>query len=715
MRAQKIRENIKLINMTKSLNIKTLVLSAILLAGMLLPFASNAQGTDLFFRIDNDDIYNNRDEADNLFSVTIGGMQNEELPLGSGLLIMVAAGAGYVVARRKRAMKNGTTLLLIFALMLGMTQCKKQVETVATNSVEKVSMTLDAGYGNSRTVFVPGEDSSGFTWSTTDNEYVYIGGSDSGYLGCLTAEPQSSTTSTTEPIVFSGTITKPNDTEILYVFYLGNGSRTITTTDGTITIDFSDQSATGATDKVTNFLIAEHAAKNVHVNGNTITAQADLDVKTAVAYFNLSGFSSDTRGDEIIYLNGTDVYSAATINFTDGSVTGSYKGPINVGTNGEKYVALIASTNAETTLKFDSDSKSGEIAFTNGIESNKFYSAGVSQTSADPLPVAANVVPAEALPGLFSVAPGKMVRFSKGNLQYSRADLNTPWSEGEWSFMEPQYSTVEVEENVGINYGNKTKIGLFGWGCTGDKDTQYGEGQVYFKPNYTKADSAVYYQDDEGKWHVITYTYSDKYGPYGSGLSLSVANHSDWGWCIGGEQSKWRTLSSHEWTWLLGCEDSDSGLPNGTSATPGTTCRRSSTVCGKANARFLRARINVSKAYVTGLIIFPDDYTQPDGIALTTDYINYQTPSDGSWSHYNTLSEENWAAMEAAGAVFLPGASFRMSTNVYVGYNAPANYWSSTSIGTTDARGLNIYGERLLIYSPGRCNGYSVRLVYDAE
>lgn len=711
MRAQKIRENIKLINMTKSLNIKTLVLSAILLAGMLLPFASNAQGTDLFFRIDNDDIYNNRDEADNSFSVTIGGMQNEELPLGSGLLIMVAAGAGYVVARRKRAMKNGTTLLLIFALMLGMTQCKKQVETVATNSVEKVSMTLDAGYGNSRTVFVPGEDSSGFTWSTTDNEYVYIGGSDSGYLGCLTAEPQSSTTSTTEPIVFSGTITKPNDTELLYVFYLGNGSRTITTTDGTITIDFSDQSATGATDKVTNFLIAEHAAKNVHVNGNTITAQADLDVKTAVAYFNLSGFSSDTRGDEIIYLNGTDVYSAATINFTDGSVTGSYKGPINVGTNGEKYVALIASTNAETTLKFDSDSKSGEIAFTNGIESNKFYSAGVSQTSADPLPVVANVVPAEALPGLFSVAPGKMVRFSKGNLQYNKTT-------NEWSFMEPQYMIVEANGNIGEEYSSQSVVSLFGWGCTGDYDQEYHENQYYYMPYNT----VMYVKPDPDDWTTWQLA-RPYYGPTGI-HPLSVTNHSDWGWCMRNNSPFWRTLTAEEFFYMVGFNDYNN-YPN---PVIGEDIRTSSSIYDYRedrlveNARYTKARIEIELDlnYIEGLVIFPDDYIQPDDVHLIciNDITAYQTSS-----LINTLTPDQWDEMSQAGAVFLPAAgqrvydydTYEILTNV-ISVKSYASYWfSEIAINPYSARCFEYTRSNINFKNEDRMMGKSVRLVYDAE
>jgi len=702
--------------MRKLFNVKALAIFVFFMAGLFVSTTMNAQSTDFFFRVDNDDIYNDR-AAD---GITIEGMhyENPTAPLGSGLLFMVAAGAGYAVLRRKRALKNGTTLLIMFALLLGMTQCKKKV----VFPVETGTIYMTATASNcAKTVFVPnmGDGNSGFNWNSTGNEYVVVSGNSTGYLGELLAVAPGGNAATNRT-EFSGTITAPsaNDTK-LFFFYLGNGSHTQSVGTASTIIDFSDQ-ANGTTLSVTDYLIAveELSTDEVEINGSQCHVTIDLRVKTAIAFFKLAGFASASSENETVYLHGADVYSSAEINFKTGEVIGKDKGYINVGTNNADgfYVSLIDSgTTTATTLQFDSNSNNGSIVFSNGIKGRMFYSDQLEQEFI-PLSITATATLSEdVLPGLFSVAQGKMVRFSKGNLQYTRPDLNTPWSECQWSFMEPQYTVEESDEDVGINYCDKTKITLLGWGCTGGKDTQFGANENYFKPNNTKADSAVYYQDEEGKWHVISYPYSDQYGPYGSARSLSVANHSDWGWCMGGEQSPWRTLSSHEWTWLLGCEDSGSGLPNGTTATPGVTCRRSSTVCGKENARFLRAEINLSRSRVSGLIIFPDDYTQPDGITLTATYINYQTPYDGSWGHYDIISEDDWAEMEAAGAVFLPNASFRIGTYIYTGYNAPGNYWSSNSIGNTDARCLNVYGERLLIYSAGRCNGCSVRLVYDGE
>lgn len=86
--------------MKRQKTLKALVLTAAMAFGMLMPTTMNAQ-SDEFFR-GSDEVMNRESEA---ISVT-GGITNQqfgqETPLGSGLLIMVAAGAGYAMARRKR-------------------------------------------------------------------------------------------------------------------------------------------------------------------------------------------------------------------------------------------------------------------------------------------------------------------------------------------------------------------------------------------------------------------------------------------------------------------------------------------------------------------------------------------------------------------------------------------------------------------------------------
>ena len=67
---------------------------------------------------------------------------------------------------------------------------------------------------------------------------------------------------------------------------------------------------------------------------------------------------------------------------------------------------------------------------------------------------------------------------------------------------------------------------------------------------------------------------------------------------------------------------------------------------------------------VNGVIVLPDGMTSATGF----------TPGMGSW---NTVSDENWEAMEHSGVLFLPVAGYRNLTdfsNLSEGY-----YWASGS------------------------------------
>ena len=689
--------------MKKLLKIKTLAICAILMAGMVIPFTMTAQRNDGFFRGRYDNI-NDRDDitiggaASTTNGLTIEGMDNEDptqAPLGSGLLVMVAAGAGYAMMRRKRSRKgtprvsNVMMVLMALVLMLGMTQCKKKV--VPSNETNKVLMTLEAtcGSGN-RTVFEPeigGTGSGtapGFTWNTSGKEYVSVGGSIQGYLGELEADASGGNAQ--NRIVFSGNITAPQEGEDVYFFYLGNGSHLQANGTETSTIDLSNQ-PNGTTETVTNFLVAIDKG-DVWQEGGVYHAYADMKVKIAIAYFNLNGFvTPTTNAAEIINLHGEALYSTATINYKEGTITGNQTGNINMGTNGEKYVALIASTNNETVLQFDSNSNHGEITFCNGIKEKKFYSDELS-----PLPVYG------ALPGLFSVSPTKMVRFSPGNLQYTRHSVDEPWSTGNWSFMEHQYDYIELNNWIGytyipanaidVNYENRTVIGLFGWGCTGSKDTQHGENQDYYIPNSTG------YGNDYSQEAMMAN--AAKYGPTGS-FNLSVANHSDWGYCINNDEySSWRTLTIDEWWYMLGMSES---------------CRSASTVSGVANARYTRAKVND----VYGLVILPDEYTHPSDVpALTDSFINHQG-GDTSFSDSNVdiITENDWSKMEAAGAVFLPAAGERDEGDVFSVQDG-GYYWSCTNVGGSSAYMFNYDAGFMTKYPQMRYTGFSVRLVRDA-
>lgn len=343
-------------------------------------------------------------------------------------------------------MKKLTLILAAFALTFGFSQCKK-AETPTTD--EGVKITLTAGYGNgAKTGFTPA--TGAFVWTNGQTEYIYVGGSQ--HDACLGA--LSGTGNGTGSMTFSGTLTTtPNEGETLHFFYLGksrNGS-------AVSTLDFSTQD--GSIENVTNYHIA---IGDGSYSSSTVNYATTLNMAMAIAYFDVDGFKNANETAETVYLHGDEVYSTATINYSEGTITGNAKGSINLGTasNG-KYVTLIPSVDTETTLKFDSDSKTGAMTFLRGIQAGKYYA-----NSDAALSVAANNPMDEgALPGLYSVSATKKVRFSKGNLQYDKTN-------SEWSFMANQYDIVETaNQNVGTNYANQGVVSLFGWG-TGNNPTR---------------------------------------------------------------------------------------------------------------------------------------------------------------------------------------------------------------------------------------------------
>ena len=144
----------------------------------------------------------------------------------------------------------------------------------------------------------------------------------------------------------------------------------------------------------------------------------------------------------------------------------------------------------------------------------------------------------------------------------------------------------------------------------------------------------------------------------------------------------WFALNYTQWTYLM-------------------NTRKAGTVCGKANARYVFGRVGS----VNGLILFPDDYVHPEERILLR---NINTQADCS---NNILTKEEFALMEAAGAVFLPISGFADGAS-YSSRNSEARYVFYGNASQT-------IGFR--IYSSGTWNQYgltgtnnynSIRLVH---
>lgn len=177
------------------------------------------------------------------------------------------------------------------------------------------------------------------------------------------------------------------------------------------------------------------------------------------------------------------------------------------------------------------------------------------------------------LNGSFSVAKGKYVRFSMGNLQYTQSTQT-------WSFAKNQYdmigtdNVIKVEDEYGYDdYALADKIDLFGW--SGSTTT--------------------------AKWGIsISEDYIDYSGDF-----------KDWGQNVisngGNKANQWRTLTYGEWEYLIE---------------------------GRANASSLQVAASVNG--VNGLILLPDGWKQPNGVSFKSGYSyggydDYQSFTAAEW------------------------------------------------------------------------------------
>jgi hypothetical protein len=168
--------------------------------------------------------------------------------------------------------------------------------------------------------------------------------------------------------------------------------------------------------------------------------------------------------------------------------------------------------------------------------------------------------------------------------------------------------------------------------------------------------------------------------PFGVSTSTSAADYAgefvDWGvnTISGDAPTTWRTLSEREWNYLLNYRP-------------------------RAAIRKAVACVNG----VNGLILLPDEWVCPAGI----DFV----PVLGGNYNINRYYASTWAAMEAAGAVFLPAAGRRYDKVDYIaerGY-----YWSATKYDNGHSHCLQFLSDKAIMSNSSRYYGRSVRLVHD--
>lgn len=680
------------------MKIKYIITALFLAAVFLLPVSLNAQ-SDGFFRGGEGDNYGNRasDVILDGSGMSLGGAtyENPTAPIGSGLLIMVAAGAGYMAAKRKRSFRNGGTLLLACAMLLTLTQCKKKVDTL-TDSDNSVFITLNVTKGGDKTVFNP--STCQFTWTKDVTEYIYVGGDQ--HPGCIGVLSGMATKDGVFEMSFSGTVEGVGNGEKLHFFYLGQGDER--TGDKLGEVDFSNQD--GTLGNITKYHIAYNDDVVEYTTGTT-TYNATLNMKMAIAYFNVSGFTNNNNNNaETVYLHGDDVYATATVNYQEGTITPGTKGYIKIGpaTSG-KYVALVPSTTSGTTIKFNSDSKDGDITFLRGIQAAKYYS-----NNNYALEIGANGLDSDVIPALFSVGGKKvaytysviqkMIRFSKGNLQYQASNDKWRFAEHQYDFVGGTFNNNSYGNVEGSTNNNPTStyegwIDLFGWGTSG-----YNNRDPYMtsmtSKDYDVADSLIGTNYD---WGYNTIYYGDT------------------------QTTGWRSLSCIEWRYLLGNLYYVSIVNN----------QGAGEFYRDIDNRFLKAKIDVGDGKDHyGIIIFPDSYDAGSLGLSGLKYNNYNR----SIANYVNVTNVQWTDMVNAGAAFIPAAGRRNGVNYQYLNTNMGGYWTASRYSSSNT---TVLSNHLYFYdatndyesvqiekqgengstpvNTGAHMGYSVRLVRDVN
>ena len=323
------------------------------------------------------------------------------------------------------------------------------------------------------------------------------------------------------------------------------------------------------------------------------------------------------------------------------------------------------------------DENTGEFTALKAVGSAKITATAVGGAKAS------FTVVVGLLPGVFTVdngTPAKKVQFAQGNLQTTTTDLGVNWTwtlaANQWSYVGNASANNKVNGNGSV-YANGT-LDLFCW--VGASNTTW-EGELG-----TKLNGAMYGITTIGDG---TSYYTSTTNDYGNVAGENLK--SDWGKIFDPSGTTWRTLTKDEWVYVL-------------------ETRNASTIGTTDNARFAKAYLFGT---THGLIIFPDNYTHPAGVADPT---GINQTNGTSWNA-NMYDVDDWAKMEAAGCVFLPAAGRRNTPYSDVTkVNEQIRYWSSKADGPTHAFYVEVNdGGWNTASQLTRAMGISVRLVYPAQ
>ena len=574
-------------------------------------------------------------------------------------------------------MKRLSTIIMALALVLGMSQCKKQETPTTGNTTPTnpgVHITVNVGDQD-------GKDNNGEKhniapayglFSFSNNDVLYVG-HDGKFVGTLKFKNG----------FFSGTI-HPNDAlntpQPLHFFFLGNSElKSDTTVNQTtsLSISIADQSE--------NLPVLSYGASTKPFTGAGTTYSTTLKNKCALVRFDLQN-----QGDYEVTLS--NVPTLATVNFanptaetaivaTEGQTNGNITLYGEEGNTAIRWAILLPGTNLSTdhsdlNITYSGNVNLAELAY------NDYVNSGISINNPKPAPAAPNaqyaVKTSDDVLTTFSVSGDKEVYFSKANLRYNE-------SSGVWSFHDNQID------------------GCIGW-VTGSYPQGYN-----VSPNGSEMDRFCW-----GFQYPTTTGESD----YVDGSrNLNRTDGTDWGCALTGEgNNNWRTLTAAEWNYLLN------------NASRGSK-RFMKVSTGMLSITDPNTNTTYDGLFISGLFIAPDNF-DPSQYSFTSSFANK------SWNNTTCqgLGIADANTLLAAGCVFLPALGYR-DENGYQDYypysSGPTNtefvgyYWSATGVQQNPGSSLTPQAEALQFdrtenimpsnNAEFRNLGMCVRLVWDAN
>ena len=526
-------------------------------------------------------------------------------------------------------MKRLSTIIMALALVLGMSQCKKQETPTNGNSGEMVHITLNVNDSESLAVNV--NDNGGKhavapslgVIQFTDGDKLYVGNNNHyvGYLNYVVDESGRR---------FEGNIdgSACSTSDKLHFYFLGGKGpdvSTISGNPGSFTIDIANQSQ--------NLPVLCYGVSSQFYgeNGENTKYSAVLEYKCALVRFNLK----NNLLDDVTLSN---VLTEATINFANNAITPTTtKGDITLyGEDGvvtHRWGILLPGTDLSHTTHPDLLWQEGSGVMPT-VDNNTFVNAGGNQGFQllnPPYPAPSSTLAVHNSNNklsVFSVSPTKKVYFSRANLMYKTA-------ENKWGFHDNQVDECSTSLRDGPyvqQSSNYQKITIHYGTVTTDMD-RFTWGHRYVTPQ--AGTDYVTGEDD-----------------------LSVERGTDWGcvFKIGDtweedmpepEDTHWRTLTASEWNYLI---------------------------TQRSGNRFMMVQFYNPfpeiNEYSYGLLVFPDNFAFPTLSSLfninncnKTDqyyWIDKKT-NGGAWNE----SGSNMYKLLAAGAVFLPGVGLRMGEYYY--------------------------------------------------